>query len=163
MNCEKVAGSSPFKKNRTPDPKLGSDHFPLFFASTSQRWEQMVENSWPDFAIGHRRTIKTILMELGSGIEEKTDGTIRFVVQTTADEQGHFKHRCRLYVIPISYLYPLFTVTQMLSMFPVTTTADVLGQPVVSNTEAEFIAVLKQIITSESNRNVVEQLLDAAV
>ncbi len=122
----------------------------------------MAENPWPNFAKGHRRTIKTILMELGSGIGDRTEGTIKFFVETTPDGQGNFKHRCQLYVVPIAYFYPLFTVTHTVNIFPVTTIADALSQPVVSNTEEEFVAVLKQIITSDSTRNVVEQLLDAA-
>ena len=123
----------------------------------------MAENPWPDFVRGHRRTIKTILMEVGSGIKEKTEGTIQFYIQTIPDGQGNFKHHCQLHVLPIAYFYPLFTVTHTVSMFPVTTTADALGQPVVSNNETDFVDVLRQIITSESTRNVVDQLLDAAV
>ena len=123
----------------------------------------MAENLWPDFPKGHRRTIKTILMELGSGIQEKTEGTIRFFVDTSLEEPGNFKHRCQLHVVPIAYFYPLFTVTHTASMFPVTTVSDALGQPIVSKSEEEFTAVLKRVITSESTRNVVEQLLDAAI
>ena len=123
----------------------------------------MVENPWPEFAKGNRRTIKTILMEQGSGVEERTEGAIKFNVYTSFDGSGSFRHLCDLRVISIDYDYPLFTVTHRASMFPVTTIADALGQPIVSHTEEQLVAVLKQIITSESTRNVVEQLLDAAV
>lgn len=121
----------------------------------------MPENLWPDFARGHRRTIKTILMELGSGIEERTGGTIKFDVTTSIEGVDHYKHRCRLYVEPIDYLYPLFIVAHTASPFPLTTTATVLGQPRVSHNESEFVGVFKEIITSESTRDIVEQLLDA--
>ena len=123
----------------------------------------MVENPWPEFPKEKRRTIKTILMEQGSGIEERTEGTIKFLIQTFLDGPEKVTHRCELYVVPINYMYSLITVTHSFKEFPVTTIADALGQPVVSQTEEELVAVLKRIITSESTRNVVEQLLDAAV
>ncbi len=123
----------------------------------------MAENLWPDFPKGQRRTIKTILMEVGSGIADKTEGTIRFYVDTSLEGQGIIKHRCQLQVVPITYFYPLFTVTHTVNMFPVITVAEALDRPVSSSTEDEFVEVLRQIITSESTRNVVDQLLDAAV
>ena len=123
----------------------------------------MVENPWPEFTKAKRRTIKTILMEQGSGVEERTEGAIKFNVYTSFDGPGSFRHLCDLRVISIDYDYPLFTVTHPASMFPVTTIADALGQPVVSHNEEELVAVLKQIIMSDQTRIVVEQLLDAVV
>ena len=158
-----VGGSSLLKTTALSIPTWGRIIFPCFFASTSHRWQTMVENLWPDFARGQRRTIKTILMELGSGIDEKTEGAIEFLVETDLNSPEDFTHSCQLHVVSIDYYYPFRTVTHSLSMFPVTTTADGLGQPVVSATEAEFVAVLKQIITADATRNVVEQLLDAVV
>ncbi len=122
----------------------------------------MVENPWPDFAKGNRRTIKTILTEMGSGISEKTGDAIKFQVQTIPDGKGVFKHNCSLYIPSMYYQYPFMTVTHPISMFPVTTQSDVFGQPVVSKTETEFTDILKQIFSSDSTKTVVEQLLDAA-
>ena len=122
----------------------------------------MVDNPWPVFAPSTRRGIKTILTELGSGIAERTDGTIRFSIDTTPEGDGSFKHRCYLQVVPLRYNYPFLVANHNMNMFPVTVEADTFEQAVTCQTEDGLVSLLKTIIASEQTRKVVEQLLDAA-
>ena len=122
----------------------------------------MTPNLWPDFPRDRRRTVRTILIEYGSGIAERTADKIQFRVETDADHAG-FKHHCRLDVPSIAYHFPFMTVTNSATtMFPVTTHADAFPRPVVSHTEEELVATLQQVFTAPVTVAMVNQLLDAA-
>jgi hypothetical protein len=62
------------------------------------------QNPWPDFDFSRTpRTIRSILLEEGQGISEKTNGKITFEVETRAEARGGFVHDCFLVARTINF------------------------------------------------------------
>ena len=67
-----------------------------------------MSNQWPEFdELPKTKTIRSILLEEGSGISERTNHGIQFLVESEASGKGGFVHRCLLNVPKVGYRYPL--------------------------------------------------------
>jgi hypothetical protein len=122
----------------------------------------MSDNPWPDFDVTRLpRTLRRVLLEKGSGIEEKTRGTIKFFVLTKMAEGGGFIHECYLSVPQLEYRYPFFQVIQACDPYPATIVADPFPQDRTVKNESELVEALHELFWSEATKNTVTQLLEA--
>src|SRR5262245_6463934 len=100
-------------------------------------------NQWPVFdTLPKPKTGRSVLIEEGSGIAERTNRQIRFVVETEPSGKGRFVHHCVLVVERIGYRYPLLRVVQEVLNYPVTVIADIFPQGSPAGNEAELRKVL---------------------
>lgn len=124
----------------------------------------MAKDLWPDFDLARRpKTVRQILLDAGSGITNKTDGRISFVVDTSANGD-QFIHDCYLSAPSIGFRYPLMKVVHKVEQFPATLVSDVSprDQKIVVKNENELVNALADLFHSEPTGNVVTQLLSAS-
>ena len=120
-----------------------------------------MSNQWPDFSTMTKpKTIRRIVIEEGDGIVEKTNGEIRFIVESQRGNSGGFIHQCFLDVAKASYRYPMMRVVQTSFDYPVTIIADNWPQGADARNEGELREKLGLVFTSDTTKNVVLQLLD---
>lgn len=121
------------------------------------------ENPWPDFDLhSHPRTVRRALLELGSGIEEKTDNTLGFRAVTRRDENGGLVHDCYLVVKSIDFEYPFMVVRQEPGGYPVEIRA--LSKFSMSAAdEPNFIKALGSIFAAPETQKIVASLYDLTV
>jgi len=118
-------------------------------------------NQWPDFStLPKPRTVRSVLIEEGHGIAERTNGEVKFNVESEPSGNGGFLHRCSLFVPKVGYRYPLLRVVQDGLDYPVTVVADTFPHGSVASKEEELRKVLGQVFRSEAVKNVVLHLLD---
>ena len=119
-------------------------------------------NQWPDFAkLPKLKTVRGVLLDEGNGIAERTNGEVRFLVDSEpSGNQGGFLHRCFLVVPKVNYRYPLMRVVQDGLNYPVTVVADGFPQGSAAGNETELRKVLGLVFRSDVVKNVVLQLLD---
>jgi hypothetical protein len=116
-------------------------------------------NQWPEFnKLPKPNSVRHILIEEGSGISERTNGEIKFVVNSEPSA-NKVEHYCSLFVSKVGYRYPLMRVIQDGFNYPVTVIADNIQQGAAGN-EAELRKVLGQVFQSDAIKNVVPQLLE---
>ncbi len=121
----------------------------------------MSTNPWPDFETTDRKTVRNILLDLGSGVSQKTGDRIRFQIDTSIDPAGQFRHLCYLNLVPIQYAYPFMTVIHPKAMYPVTIISDDYPQPLILLNEADLIVGLTSTFSSATTKLTVQQLLEA--
>src|ERR1041384_7255113 len=96
-------------------------------------------NQWPEFdKLPRPNTVKSVLIEEGNGIEERTNGEIRFIVESEPYDNGGFQHRCFLLVTKVSYRYPLMVVFQERLGYPVRVVADIFPKGCAAGNETEL-------------------------
>ncbi len=119
-------------------------------------------NQWPDFGTMVKpKTIRSTLLEEGSGISERTKGEIRFDVETSPFGQGGFEHRCSLVVPKIAYRYPLLRVVQEgIDDYPVNVVADLWPQGANAGDEQALREKLGMVFRSDLTKKIVLQLLE---
>jgi hypothetical protein len=118
-------------------------------------------NQWPDFAtMAKPKTIRSVIIEEGAGISEKTNGAIRFEVDSSPHGKGGFVHYCSLVAIKVAYRYPLLRVVQDGLDYPVTVIADTFPQGAAAGNEEELRKDLGLVFRSDVTKRVVLQLLD---
>jgi hypothetical protein len=116
-------------------------------------------NQWPEFdKLPKPQTVRSVLLEEGNGIAERTNGEIRFVVEPELSGKS-VAHHCSLFVSKVGYRYPLMRVIQDGFGYPVRVIADNIQQVAAGN-EAELRKVLGQVFQSDAIKNVVPQLLE---
>src|SRR5262249_43100195 len=122
----------------------------------------MTENLWPDFQAEDRpRTVRTVLLEAAEGLDERTDGRIRCVIETKPAGRAKFVHECYLDARALAYRYPLFKVTEDGDPYPVTLVGDGAFQKGVSSgNEATLVENLRLLFHSDATKRTVQQLLD---
>jgi hypothetical protein len=119
-------------------------------------------NLWPEFDFDEGPpSIRSILLEAGSGITERTDKLIRFEVDTRSEGSGGFVHTCYLAAERINFRYPLIKVSHGLDPYPVTVVADSFPRSVSAGSEAELINDLREIFRSDHTRRIVRQIRNA--
>lgn len=117
-------------------------------------------NQWPDFTkMDKPKTVRSIIIEEGAGISEKTNGNVTFVVESEPGTGG-FTHHCFLFVPKVGYRYPLLRVVQASFDYPVNVHADVWPQGASVGNEKELRKNLGLVFRSDATKNVVLQLLD---
>lgn len=120
-----------------------------------------MSNQWPEFdKLPKTQTVRSVLLEEGTGVSERTNGEIRFLVESEASGKGSFVHRCFLFVPKVGYRYPLLRVIQDNLDYPVTVVADIWPQGATAGNEAELRKDLGLVFRSDVVTRVVPQLLE---
>jgi hypothetical protein len=120
-----------------------------------------MSNQWPEFdKLPKTPTVRSILLAEGNGVSERTNGEVRFVVESEPSGQGGLLHRCLLIVPKVGYRYPLLRVVQDQLDYPVTVVADVWPQGTTAGNEAELRKALGKVFRSDAVKKVVPQLLE---
>ena len=118
-------------------------------------------NQWPKFDEPTKvKSVRSVLLEEGSGISERTGDKIRFAVQSEVERGGGLIHYCYLTVPAVGYSYPLLRVGQEKLDYPVTVFADLYRDGSQAKDETELRKTLGIIFQSEPVKKVVPQLLD---
>ena len=118
-------------------------------------------NQWPKFDEPTRvKSVRSVLLEEGSGISERTGDKIRFAVESEAQSGGGLTHHCYLIVPAVGYRYPLLRVVQEKLDYPVTVVADPYPDGSRAVDEKELRKTLGLVFRSEPVKKVVPQLLD---
>ena len=117
-----------------------------------------VSNQWPEFEKQTKtKTVRSVLLDEGSGVSERTDDEIRFSVESEPFGKG-FVHRCFLLVPKVSYRYPLLRVSQDGLDYPVSVVADDWPQGTTARNEKELRKALAEVFQSEVVKKLVPQL-----
>ncbi len=120
-----------------------------------------MSNQWPEFdKLPRRQTVRSVLIDEGNGIVERTHGEIKFLVESEPSGKGGFLHRCFLVVIKVGYRYPLMRIVQDGLSYPVTVVADIFPQGTSAGDEAELRKALGQVFRSDEIKDLVPQLLE---
>jgi hypothetical protein len=120
-----------------------------------------MSNQWPEFdKLPKPKTVRSVLIEEGNGITERTDGEIKFLVESEPSGNGAFLHRCFLVVAKVGYRHPLMRVVQDGLSYPVTVVADIFPQGSRASNDKELRKVLGQVFRSDVVKNLVPQLLE---
>jgi hypothetical protein len=106
------------------------------------------------------KTVRSVLLEEGSGISERTGDKIRFAVESEAQSGGGVTHHCYLIVPAVGYRSPLLRVVQEKLDYPVTVFADPYPDGSRAVDETELRKTLGLVFRSEPVKKVVPQLLD---
>ena len=118
-------------------------------------------NQWPKFdELTRVKSVRSVLLEEGSGISERTGDKIRFVVEPEDESGGGLTHHCYLVVPAVGYRYPLLRVVQEKLDYPVTVVADPYPDGSRAVDETELRKTLGLVFRSEPVKKVVPQLLD---
>ena len=118
-------------------------------------------NQWPDFTTMKKpKTIRSVIIDEGAGVSERTGGAIVFDVESSARGRGGFVHQCYLSVVKAAYRYPLLRVVQDGIDYPVTVVADVFPQGAAAGDEKELRTDLGLVFRSDVTKKVVVQLLE---
>ena len=118
-------------------------------------------NQWPTFDEPTRvKSVRSVLLEEGSGISERTGDKIRFAVESEAQNGGGLTHYCYLIVPAVGYRYPLLRVVQEQLGYPVTVVADPYPDGFRAVDETALRKTLGRVFRSEPIKKVVPQLLD---
>lgn len=118
-------------------------------------------NQWPEFdKLPKSQSVRSVLLEEGVGIAERTDGEIKFLVESEPSDTGGFLHRGVLFVPKVEYRYPLLRVVQEGLGYPVTVVADLYPKGSAAANEAEFRKVLGRVFRSDVVKSLVPQLLE---
>lgn len=120
-----------------------------------------MSNQWPSFdTLPRTKSVRSVLLEEGSGVSERTGGEIRFVVESESSDNGEILHRCFLVVPKVGYRYPLLRVVQDTLDYPVTVVADIWPKGAHAGNEAELRKDLGLVFQSDNVLKVVPQLLE---
>ena len=118
-------------------------------------------NQWPEFdKLPKQKSIRSILLEEGHGVSDRTGNEIRFLVESLPYDDGGFIHRCFLLADKIGYRYPLLRVMQVGLDYPVKVVADAFPQDTAAGNEAELRKALGIVFQSDPVKKVVPQLLE---
>lgn len=118
-------------------------------------------NQWPKFDEQTKvKSVRSVLLEEGSGISERTSDKIRFAVESEPQSGGSLTHHCYLIVPAIGYRYPLLRVVQEKLDYPVNIVADLYPDGSRADNETALRKTLGLVFRSEPVKKVVPQLLD---
>ena len=120
----------------------------------------MPTNLWPNFDIGRApRSPKTVIEEAGAGLDEKTNGTVRFWALGTSMKDNNFQSSFSLYSPALRYHYPFLRAKFALEpVYPVTISPDKMTE-IVANDEKELIAALTKIFNAPSTVETIQRLM----
>ena len=118
-------------------------------------------NQWPKFDEPTReKSVRSVLLEEGSGISERTDDKIRFAVESEVEGGSACIHHCYQIIPAVGYRYPLLRVVQEKLDYPVTVVADPCPDGSLAVDEKDLRKTLGLVFRSEPVKKVVPQLLD---
>jgi hypothetical protein len=120
----------------------------------------MPTNLWPDFDIGKApRSPKTVIEEVGDGLEKKTNGLLRFYRMTIAITDNQVEAAFSLYSRSLGYHFPFLRAKFAVErVYPVTVAADKLPDTVVNN-EEELTKALAEIFNAPSTVETIQRLM----
>ena len=123
----------------------------------------MSENLWPDFDIGQvPRSPKAVIEEAGGGLEEKTNGLVKFSSGVTSINDDQVEVPFYLFTPSLSYSFPFMRATFAVEpVYPVTLVSDKMTD-VVANDESELTASLAKIFNAPSTVATIQRLMSLA-
>ena len=123
----------------------------------------MPTNLWPDFDIGRApRSPKTVIEEVGGGLEKKTNGLVQFYRLNISIKDNQVEAAFSLYAPPLHYHFPFLRAKFAVEpVYPVTVAADKLPD-VVANDENELTASLAKIFAAPSTVETIQRLMSLA-
>ncbi|MGL5095450.1 MAG: hypothetical protein ACRDD1_07675 [Planctomycetia bacterium] len=118
-------------------------------------------NQWPKFDTLRRpKTIKSVITDEGSGIAERTNNQITFIVDSEHDGETGFLHRCYLFVPQVGYKFQLLRVFQNDLTYPAKVITDTFPKGVEVKDEKELRKALGEVFSSDVVMKVVPQLME---
>jgi hypothetical protein len=123
----------------------------------------MSKNLWPDFDSAKLpRSPKSVIDEAGSGLEQKTDGAVRFWSGSTRILREKVVVECSLFTPALMYHFPFLVVEfGVQDIYPVTIAADKVGDGV-AHDEKELTTLLAKIFNAPSTVATIERLMALA-
>ena len=123
----------------------------------------MSKNLWPNFDTGQAlRTPMTVIQEAGAGLEEKTNGLVKFYRMSPSIKDNKVEVSFTLYAPSLSYHFPFLRAKFAVEpVYPVTVVADKLTD-VVANDENELTASLAKIFNAPSTVETIQSLMSLA-
>ncbi|WP_020470167.1 hypothetical protein [Zavarzinella formosa] len=120
----------------------------------------MTKNLWPDFDIGQMPlSPKQIIEEAGAGLEEKTNGLVRFSYEGVVVQVNTVELTYALYSRKLQFHFPFLQVKfGITSHYPVTIVADKLPDMEAAD-EDNLIESLAKIFNAPSTIKTVQQLM----
>lgn len=120
----------------------------------------MPKDLWPEFDSEQAlRSPKTVIEEAGAGLEEKTNGIVKFSRMNVSINDNNVEVLFSLYTRALSYHYPFLRATFAVDpVYPVTVVADKIADAV-SNDESELIALLDKIFNAPSTVATIQRLM----
>ena len=124
----------------------------------------MLKNPWPDFDVADApRSPKSIVEELGAGLENKTMGVVKFYrAGVRISDENAASVTFNLYTPALRYHYPFLTITFPVdTSYPVKVVADKVPDAVANN-ENDLIASLTEIFNAPSTVQTIQRLMGLA-
>lgn len=120
----------------------------------------MNENLWPDFNVGEAPpSPKAVIEGAGSGLKDKTNGTVWFYTLGTGVRDNVITARFSLYSQSLGYHYPFLVAKFTLdALYPVTLVPDKMPE-VKANNQEELIAALIKIFNAPTTKETIEKLM----
>lgn len=120
----------------------------------------MSKNLWPDFDSEQApRSPKIVIEEAGAGLDEKTDGLVKFYRASVSIRGNSVEVLFTLYTRSLGYHFPFLRAEFSVdSVYPVKVVADKMTD-VVANDENELIASLEEIFNAPSTVETIQKLM----
>ncbi len=120
----------------------------------------MNKNLWPEFDVASKSTPKTIIEQAGAGLEEKTNGLIKFVVNRVKISMGVASFDCDIYSPTLQYIYPFLKVRfPMVDGYPVELVADKFPDTLRAANEEDLLAMLEKVFQAPSTIDTIQKLI----
>jgi hypothetical protein len=121
----------------------------------------MSKDLWPEFdIITPKPTPKTILAEVGAGLEKKTKGLVQFVLQRPTISGGFVSFECSLYSRTLGYMYPFLKMRfPMADLYPVELVADKMPDALRAANEEELLGILEKVFQATSTIDTIQKLI----
>ena len=122
----------------------------------------MPENLWPEFPMEPKpRTIRSVLLEAGAGIAERTGNRLGFDVTTSQEERRRFLYTCYL-TSKTGLRFPLFMVVEHGDPYPLTVYSEEgAGRGVKVKSEEDLLQHLRSLFAGDPVKRTVYQLIEA--
>lgn len=118
---------------------------------------------WPDISASKLRTPLSIMKQQAALLGKHTNNLVEAEV-VTRSEAGRLYHRLFLVAPTLDYRYQLLSASHDVKLYPVEThvgTGPLLLSRVISD-EPEFVAWLKEILSSDETKRIIDALLAQA-
>lgn len=118
-------------------------------------------NQWPELSeLPKTKTVRSVLIEEGSGVAERTNNIVQFVVETERGRRSGFTYKCYLHVPNAAYRYPFLSVEQEGLDYPVVIYADNWPQGGAAGNERAFRENLGLVFRSDAVKRLLVQLVE---
>ena len=122
----------------------------------------MNKDLWPEFKQETKKSPKSILIEQGNYLSEKTGNLINVKVITNKSPKNEIYNSFDIIVPALdNYRYKLFYISHELFYYPLKITYK--GVVLTVNSEEDFIIQLKKIFNNEDTKNIITTLLSQSL